>query len=165
MMIKDIEGYEGLYQITEKGEVWSVKRKIFLKQQTDKDGYKRVSLYRQNGYKMFFVHRLVALAFVPNPENKPTVNHLDEDKTNNHYTNLTWATMKEQNTHGTRLSRVVTKNSRPVRCIETGVVYPSIKAAAEAIGGYTGCITRACQTNTRTHLGYHWEYVKNENKK
>lgn len=162
MIIKDISGYEGLYQVTEDGQVWSIRRKIFLKQQTDKDGYKCVNLYKDGTYKKFFVHRLVAMAFVPNPDDKLTVNHLDERKDNNHYTNLAWATMKEQNSHGTRSKRVAEANQRPVRCIETGVVYPSIKAAAEATGSWPPSISKVCQKKSCTHKGYHWEYVKDE---
>lgn len=65
------------------------------------------------------VHRLVAEAFIPNPDNKPTVNHKDENPLNNNVTNLEWATTKEQNCHGTRLKRIAEKQSKPVKCIET----------------------------------------------
>ena len=88
MMIKDIAGYEGLYKVTSEGDVYSVKRKKNLKPQRDKDGYYCVNLYDGSGkQKRFFIHRLVALAFIPNPEGKPTVNHLNECKTDNRLEN------------------------------------------------------------------------------
>lgn len=74
---------------------------------SDHDGYKVVSLMNDNGSKPFFVHRLVGLAFIPNPEDKPMINHLDENPSNNNVWNLEWATAKENNDWGTRKERAI----------------------------------------------------------
>lgn len=161
-MIKDIEGFEGLYQITSDGQVYSVKRRIYMKPQYDKDGYQCVGLRKDGKYHRFFIHRLVALAYVPNPEGKATVNHLDECKTNNNYTNLAWATQKEQNIHGTRTERAAESNKKPIRCVETGVVYESAKAAADAYDTYRESICKVLRGHQKTHRGLHWEYVKED---
>ncbi len=85
---KDIKGYEGEYKVSNCGNVYSCKRNIILKPSTTKNGYLRVSLC-QNGIKKYFsIHRLVAEAFIPNPNNLPQVNHIDENKKNNNASNL-----------------------------------------------------------------------------
>lgn len=89
-MFKEISGFEKLYWISDTGLVKS-KKKI-LKISLDKDGYAKVALSK-NGKKYHFrVHRLVAFAFIPNPENKSEVNHKDGNKTNNNHWNLEWCT-------------------------------------------------------------------------
>lgn len=77
-----------------------------LKQTTNWAGYKRVGLLVNGKQKIFSVHRLVAEAFIPNPENKPTVNHIDENKSNNFVSNLEWATVEENINYGTHNERV-----------------------------------------------------------
>jgi hypothetical protein len=96
---KDIEGYEGLYQVSNLGRVKSLRSNKILKQQTDKNGYKRVILSYLNKQKCFQVHRLVAIAFILNTDDKPTVNHEDGNKENNLVSNLSWATNSEQTKH------------------------------------------------------------------
>jgi hypothetical protein len=105
MRFKDIEGYEGLYQICDNGIVWSSKRNPVrpLKKRLTFDGYVKATLSKDDIAKDFRVHRLVAEYFIPNPEGKETVNHIDGDKENNHYTNLEWATRTEQNLHSYKL--------------------------------------------------------------
>lgn len=108
---KDVKGYEGYYQVSNKGRVRSVDRIIkmgkitgkvkgkILKIQNDGHGYGQVSLSREGKYKSYKVHRLVAEHFVPNPNNLKHVNHIDGDKTNNNADNLEWVTQKENNQH------------------------------------------------------------------
>ena len=106
-MIKDIQGYEGLYTITEDGEVLSLYGKGRILKQTKSTArngvyYMKVELYKDLKYKGFRVHRLVAEAFIPNPENKPQVNHKDGNTLNNHISNLEWNTNSENNLHAYR---------------------------------------------------------------
>ena len=104
---KDIKGYEGRYQISNFGRVKSLiypKEKImniynFRRDGEKGKGYWRVRLIKNSSYKYFFVHRLVAEAFIPNPNNYATVNHINGDKTDNRAENLEWCTQKENINH------------------------------------------------------------------
>ena len=160
--MKDIKGYEGIYAITEDGRVWSYRRKIFLKQRLDKYGYPRITLYFDGKLKTYFIHRLVAEAYLPNPEEKTTVNHLDECKTNNHISNLAWATVKENNQYGTRSERAAKSKQKPVRCVETGEIFESIKAAAAAYNVHPSCISSCIAGKQQTSGKCHWEYYYGE---
>lgn len=104
---KDIEGYEGKYQVSNIGNVRSldyrhtgkIKR---LKLNTDKSGYSRLRLYKEGKPEDYLVYRLVAQAFIPNPNNLPCVNHKDENPRNNCVWNLEWCTYSYNNNYGTR---------------------------------------------------------------
>ena len=98
--MKDIKGYEGLYAITSCGKVWSYKKKMFLTPYTAGNGYFKVRLFKDNGEKQYYVHRLVAEAYLPNPENLPQVDHIDNDKTHNYLNNLQWITHRDNNRKG-----------------------------------------------------------------
>ena len=121
-MWKDIEGYEGLYQISDKGEVkslpkehrYGLKTEKILKPRTTKENeYARVSLCKDGKVKGFRRCRLVALTFIPNTENKPTVNHKNGKRDDDRVCNLEWATGTEQNIHAYKLGlKVVTENWR-----------------------------------------------------
>lgn len=104
---KDIEGYEGLYQVSSFGNIKSLhfgKEKL-LKPQPNSNGYLRVSLSKNNNWIYFFVHRLVASVFLKNNNNLPCVNHKDENPLNNHVSNLEWVTHKENMNYGTIIER------------------------------------------------------------
>lgn len=106
-----IAGYEGLYEIDRQGNVYSCvttasRRKGLIKQQDNGTGYQRVNLFDNNGKaRKHYVHRLVAQAFVPNPENKPNVNHIDCNIKNNSVENLEWCTQSENIKHTVKLGR------------------------------------------------------------
>lgn len=111
---KDIKGYEGLYQISSFGNVKSLDRYIINKNgdkqyfpgkyltQGISDSYLKVTLSKNNKQRTFRVHILVARAFIPNPENKPEVNHIDGNKKNNKVNNLEWNTRSENELHAYR---------------------------------------------------------------
>jgi predicted XRE-type DNA-binding protein len=99
---KDIEGYEGLYQISNMGRVKSLNKwsKGKLKELTlFKNSYHKVNLFKNNKQKTYYVHQLVGNAFIDNPENKKGINHIDGNKLNNNKNNLEWATALENTTH------------------------------------------------------------------
>lgn len=104
---KPVTQFPSRYLISNMGRVWSIYSSCFLSPKRTKTGYLRVSLC-ENGYREeCLIHRLVAVAFIDNPENKPTVNHINENKMDNRVDNLEWATYLEQNIHGTRIARAV----------------------------------------------------------
>ena len=102
---KAIVGYEGLYEVDKDGNVYSIvhdahRRKRQLRAYPNESGYMKVNLYDVTGKcKKKYIHRLVAEAFVPNPDNLPVVNHIDCDKANNHVNNLEWCTQKDNIAH------------------------------------------------------------------
>lgn len=158
--MKDIKGYEGLYAITSCGKVWSYKRKIFLKPHKEKGGYLRVCLCKNGSKKPYLVHRLVLETYCPVEDmDKLEVNHIDENKEHNYLNNLEWMSHKENTNYGTGNKRSATARCKKVRCIETKVVYNSIKEASiQTEIGYSG-ISACCRGIRKTAGGYHWEFV------
>lgn len=161
---KDIVGYEGLYQITSDGKVWSLKNCKFLKPLLSGPKgkeYYYVCLSKNGVKKNHKIHRLVAEAFIPNPNNLPIVNHKDENKENNRIDNLEWVTSKENCNYGTRNFRSSMKRNIPVECIETGIIYKSFHEASKKTGTEIACISMCCTgyRNRQTAGGYHWRYA------
>jgi hypothetical protein len=118
--MKDIPGYEGLYAITEDGDVWAYPRKrsskfgkwLIVSTHTNQRNrvtprqHKCIGLYKNNQRKAFQVHRLVAMTYIPNPHNLPQVNHKDGNPLNNHVSNLEWVTQAENIQHGIKLGLI-----------------------------------------------------------
>lgn len=166
---KDIKGYEGLYQVSNFGNVKSLSRskKNHSKMQhipeklksyrVDPQGYLMLDLYKNNKQKTVRVHRLVAEAFVPNDDAKETVNHIDGDKSNNIASNLEWASFKEQNNHFYKknlkskenidkaISAMNKATSKKVKCLNTGEVFNSASEAARTVGISPSLIMRCCR--------------------
>lgn len=161
-----IKGYEGFYEISSFGRVRNVKRNSFLKPKLTDHGYYKVNLSKPyssgkgHSLKTFVIHRLVADAFIPNPFNKKQVNHKNEDKTDNYACNLEWVTAKENANYGTRNSRMGAKKSIAIKCIETGIVFDSIRKAAIFAKRKGSTISSCLSGKTKTAGGYHWEYAQ-----
>lgn len=160
---KDIEGYEGLYQVSNLGRVKRSKGKYMKSERIlmlfiNTPGYLQVMLCKNNKCKKFTVHRLVANAFIPNPENKPQVNHIDEDKTNNKVSNLEWVTAKENVNHGTRNER----SSKKIKAIDIANGewndYKSISECARELGLHQSSISICLKGKRKTSGGYTFKY-------
>lgn len=168
---KLIEGFED-YMVSSDGKVFSLKRGKMkeMKPRLKKGGYLDVLLCSNGQYVHKYIHRLVARAFISNPDNKPQVNHKDEVKTNNCVDNLEWCTSEYNNNFGSRGERVAKANinhpdlSVPVVCLETGEVYPSVHEAERQTGVYNSHISDCLNGKQQTAGGYHWaRFIKGDN--
>lgn len=173
-MWKDINGFEGLYQVSDTGEVKSLSRvkpnnrgtqqvnERILHKRTDKDGYFAVCLSKDGKHYGKRVNRLVADAFIPNPENHPVVNHIDEDKQNNNVSNLEWCTVKHNTLHGTGRIKTAMAQGRAVQKInlEGDVVeeFYSTCNASTKTGIPQSNIYKACSGERHTAGGYKWRF-------
>ena len=160
---KDIEGYEGLYQVSNTGRVRSLKRNIILKNRIAR-GYERVVLRTNNIPKEYSVHRLVATAFIPNPDNLPQVNHIDEDKTNNCVNNLEWCDGKYNINYGTGIAKSARSRSKKVLQFKLdGTFVKEWKSIidVERMTGYSGGhISECCRGKHAYAYGFLWKYKK-----
>lgn len=168
-IFREIDGFPD-YEVSNLGRVCSFKGKYpkILKLGKDREGYLYVILYTGRKRVKKKVHRLVAEAFVPNPENKPQVNHIDEDKKNNVAENLEWVTCRENVNHGTGVKRSAESRmnhksfSNPVVQYTTGGVflaeYSSIREAERVTGINHSNIGQVCRGKRKTAGGYLWLY-------
>lgn len=182
---KPVKGYEGLYEVSNLGRVRSLDRhtdrldsvgnprQLFVKGKIIKPakmkkGYLRLSLSLGHRKRTSLqVHRLVAEAFIPNPNNFPQVNHINENKQDNRASNLEWVTNKENSDHGTRNKRIASANSMPVVMMDNDgndlKRFNSINDAARWLGGmhFVSAISRVCR-GIKPHViagGYRWRYA------
>ena len=176
---KPVVGYEGLYEVSNWGRVKSFdtyrkgingsirccKGKI-IKYQKTKYGYLQVGLWKNGKCKKYAVHRLVAQAFIPNPNNLPCVNHKDENKQNNIVTNLEWCDRKYNCNYGTRNKRISEKMtngklSKPVLQYDLEGNFIREWASVMECGrnGYNqGHVADCCNGKLKTHKGFIWRY-------
>lgn len=163
---KKIEGCEG-YSVSNMARVRNDRTGLLKKPSDNGNGYMRVNLH---GNKHMYLHRLVAAAFIENPENKPHINHKDGNPKNNLPENLEWCTSGENQKHRYRVLGKTQKRShinkmvqcsnqatsRPVLCVETGIEYASRSEAERMTGICNGSICACVKEAWRTAGGYHW---------
>ena len=149
------------------GRVKSLKfgKEKILKTPLVSGGYLAVNLCKEGKRKTHTIHRLVAFAFLPNPDNLPFVNHKDENPSNNVVSNLEWCSAEYNTNYGTRNRRIAESNtnhpkfSKQVICVETGVIYPSIKQVERKLGFANSNISAACNGKYKRAYGFHWRYI------
>lgn len=167
---KPVAGYEDLYEVSNHGRV---RRKVWkiLKSKTEKGGYQRINLCKNGIQKPFLIHRLVAEAFVPNPNNHTIVNHIDERPQNNRADNLEWCTEKHNSNWGTRNQRISVHSANRSAVIATDIktgekhFYRSISEAGKAVTGKSvggSSISEAAKGIRRSAYGKYWSYAKEE---
>ena len=175
---RQIEGYEGYYEVSNLGNIRSVDRVVpqknncvkaihgrLIRQSTHyKTGYKSVMLSKNGVHKRLSVHRLVGKAFLPNPDNLPEINHKDENKANNSVDNLEWCDHSYNNRYGTIPQRKSEWSSKRVEQFDliTGDViatFPSGTVAARTLGFPQTSISACCHGKTNHCRGYGWRFI------
>ena len=159
---KPVVGYEGLYEVSSFGRVRSSnyqnKNKI-LKYDFVRSGYLRVTLCKNGKTKHYLVHRLVAIAFLSNPENLPQVNHRDEDKQNNHVDNLEWCSAKYNTNYGTRTQKTSKSVLQFTKTGELIAEYPSTHEIERLYGYDCSSIAACCRGyRLKSAYGYIWKF-------
>lgn len=161
---KDIIGYEGLYQISNCGEVKSYVRKggDKLKQVVDHQGYKSVVLCKKKVKRRFKIHRLVAKAFIPNFYNLPVINHIDENKSNNKVNNLEWCDYSYNNSYGSKPKKQTEKLGKKIIQFNKEGNFIKLWDSALLIQKYLGInnsnIIQCCKGKRKTAGGFKWRY-------
>ena len=161
---KDVSGYEGLYQVSDKGRIKSLKfrKERILKPGRDTCGYLHVILWKNGRKKLCKVHRLVAKVFISNPDNLPMINHKDENPSNNRVENLEWCSAKYNINYGTRTQRQVEKLSKPVlQYTLDGELIREWKSTMDVqrnLGYSHGNISSCCTGRYKSANGFNWKY-------
>lgn len=172
---EDIDNYVGFYQVSNLGRVRSIDRIVkhwrggklikkgkILKQKPNKYGYKCLRLIKNGKYKDVTVHRLVAIAFIPNPNNLPFVNHKDENPSNNNVNNLEWCTQEYNVNYGTANKRRSEAKSKPVlQFTKSGDFvneYPSATEAQKHTGIIHQSISSCCRHKLKSSGGFVWKF-------
>lgn len=172
---RDIEGFEGLYQVSDLGRVKSLERNIvkgrgglykieekILKSSKDKNGYLKVHLYKEGKQKTYLVHRLVASTFLDNPDSLPEVNHKDENPQNNCVENLEYCNSKYNSNYGSRNERVVKSLSKPIlQFAKDGKFIKKWDSATQVereLNLNQSHISYCCKGKLKSAYGYKWKY-------
>ena len=155
----EIEGFEK-YEVSNLGKVRNIKSGRILKPYLNHNGYLKHHLYKHNKLKELFLHRIIAIAFIDNHEEKPCVNHIDENKLNNDLSNLEWCTERENAIHGTRIKRIAEKNFKKVIQLDLNDnvlnEFESMKQAEQETGVFATSISACCNGKVKSAGGFKW---------
>ena len=164
-MRKPIKGFEGLYEVDDLGNVYSVRRNKIMSPVIINSGYYTVKLSKNKILTRYLIHRLVAQAFLDNPDNLPCVNHKDEDKTNNSVDNLEWCTYQYNNSYNDKGKRISATKSIPVYQFDLNgnliKEWKSMKEAGKSLGIDEANISAACSGKLKTYKGFIWKKITN----
>ena len=159
-----IKDYEDIYQVSNLGNIRNVKNGKIRKFVKHKDGHLKVQLHKNGKSKDFYVHRLVAQAFINNPTNAEIVNHKDENPQNNNVENLEWCNKKYNNTYGTKVTRQSKKIKKEVYQYDLQgnfiSKYNSVREAGTSLRANKANIANCCRGLTKTAYGFVWRYTK-----
>lgn len=165
-IFKDISGYEGLYQVSNLGNVKSLNYRNtgcehLIRQTKDKNGYWHVTLSKKCELTCKTVNHLVGLAFLPNPNQYPEVNHKDENKSNNRVDNLEWCTHQYNTNYGTARKRKREKTRKSIICLKDGILVKQYDAIidVEKDGYNTGCVSLCLHNKRNTYKGLQWKFI------
>lgn len=158
-IFKDIPGYEGLYQVSNLGNVKSLnykgtrKEKILIPFKDNEESYLRINLYKNGSRKTKCVHCLVAETFLVNPDNLPEVNHKDENKQNNSIDNLEYCSRN----YNIRYSK-----AKRVGCFKDGILLKVYDAMIDVMndGHYNGAVSSCCNGKNKKHHGLIWKFLQ-----
>ena len=160
---KPVPDYEDLYEVSNTGKIRSLCGRYGylneLKQCIGSRGYLLVTLCRKGKQKTMNVHRIVATAFLPNPNGYPCINHKDLNKQNNMVSNLEWCSYTYNNTFAERAKRSGKKRNLPVKCIETGEIFYCAYEASRRTGIRQSRISMCCNGKIKTSGGFHWTFA------
>ena len=174
---KPIKGYEGFYEVSDLGRVRSLPRMLTdskgrrhpvpmkMLKMHDRKGYDSVTLQDMGRKAIMSVHRLVAMAFIPNPDNLPAVNHRDENPRNNHVDNLEWCTIQYNTNYGNGIAKQIASMTYKTREVEQLSIngehiayFKSLSEASKATGADKSLIMRVCKGIKKTAGGFIWKY-------
>lgn len=164
---REVYGFDVLYEVSNLGRVRTKyhgksgygNEYRYLIPLDNGNGYLRLNLQSNQRPRTTYIHRLVAEAFVPNPNGYAEINHKDENKRNNRFDNLEWCEHIYNCNYGTRNERTSRKNEKSIRCVETGIVYASLREAAEVMDIGVTAIGNCLKGRSKSCRGYTWEYV------
>lgn len=154
---RDVPGYEGIYQVSNQGRLRNQHKLLSIS--VNWDGYHRARLWKNGKKAQVALHRLVALAFCPNPEHKPQVNHKDGDRSNCKAENLEWVTNAENQRHRRAvIGSGGNCSKRAVVCTSNGQTFESLSEAARETGARIASIQECCKGKRKTAAGKGWAY-------
>ena len=176
---KPIIGYENIYEISNYGKVRRISYNnngnktqynlpYYIKPRKDKDGYLRYTLSLNGKNKQFFCHRLVAQAFISNPDKLPVVNHRDGNKENCYFKNLEWTSIRDNNLHALKIGLRDMKNNKLSKEVEqydlNGNLINTFKSGNDVnrmLGYSAGHVRDCCRGALKTYKGFIWKYKVN----
>ena len=157
--------YISNYYVNEKGKVKNINTGKLYKGIKDRKGYLRLDISINGKRQYFYIHRAVAETFIPNPKNKPYVNHINGIKTDNRAKNLEWVTSKENTQHAVRIGLINAQTQGGKKCVQLDLkgnilkTFNCVSEAARYIKKSNSHICNCCNGKRKTAYGYRWKYM------